>query len=92
MTANLTTAQKAELHVAQGGVPVTSSYSVSADPQGVVHLLTENDAQNQPHLMVYGDSAGVVTLTATHGTASGSIVVTVAEAPLELTLDAPVPR
>lgn len=87
----LTTAEKAELLVTQAGASVYPATVVDS-PTGIVAFAVVTDTAGVNHFYVEGVAVGTTTLTATYGGSTGTLDVTVTEAPLTLTLGTPEPK
>jgi hypothetical protein len=82
------TAQKAQLTVTDSnGADLLTNVNLSVNPAGIVDLQIQGD-----HYFAFGIAVGTATITATFLGSSGTLEVSVTEAPLTLTLGPAVPK
>ena len=87
MSDTLTTAEKAPL-LADGVQVNVDQATIVADPAGVIEIVNEGGGMG----WVYGRTAGVVVVSVTEGTRTGSDEITVTDAPIIVTLGQVVPQ
>ena len=92
--ADLNTAQKAPVTVttAAGAAVPLNAVTVSVDAGGAISWAAGPRPDGTPSIYVVGEHEGTGTLTVQYGNQTGTLTVSVAEAPLSLVLGTPEPK